>query len=308
MWYEKTKAKMKLIADVFKEGSEKFNVHGKNYKSRTRETNFFTKLRDKIHTAIEIIKTDTKSINFEAFGYKHPDKKQDFSSGAYYASRAVLNDQTSQKEFEKEMKQKKVPQDVFETEMKEFDKRKQDLKEELIVHKEKLNAFEKGSAKYDDYLNKIQDIKGKIEKIDKAHQNIKEKTKQRKQGVYDLEEYRKRKEDMKHQIQDYKEKASAYEKDSPKREEYLNKINKAQEQLKKIDEIHKKTTKQLTDIAYFAKHLVEKNEKKQMEVAKQAQKELQGKGKTPIEIAKELKAEKDTINVKQNSKQKEFSM
>lgn len=159
---------MKLITNTLLNGSEDLVYGGRDYENRTRNTNAFSGLRDRLNSVIEIIKTPNSNIDFDSFGYDYIDTKYDYKEATdYYASRS-LKDDKSQKTFEEELHKTNKKENVIDF-MTDFEKRRQDIKDQIQNHQENLQKYEKTSYKREELSNKIDHLKEQLQAIDDMH-------------------------------------------------------------------------------------------------------------------------------------------
>ncbi|PDY82760.1 hypothetical protein [Bacillus cereus] len=168
MWYSNMKKKLQLITDTLVNGSEDLVYSGKDFEERTRNESVFSGIRDRLKSVVEIIKTPNSQIDYDSFGFEYKEAKYDFKEPIDYYSSRSLKDDTSQKTLQEELKRTKKEDKVIDF-MEEFNKRRQDIQDQIQNHQENLLKYEKTSNRREELSNKIDHLKEQLQTIDKMH-------------------------------------------------------------------------------------------------------------------------------------------
>ncbi|MCU5201641.1 MULTISPECIES: hypothetical protein [Bacillus cereus group] len=168
MWYSNMKKKLQLITDTLINGSEDLVYNGKDYEERTQNKTVFSGIRDRLNSVVEIIKTKNSNIDYDSFGFDYIEPRYDFKEPLDYYSSRSLKDENSQKTLHDELKQTKKEENIIDF-MTEFEKRRQDIKDQIQNHQENLSKYEKTSNRREELSNKIDHLKEQLQTIDKMH-------------------------------------------------------------------------------------------------------------------------------------------
>ncbi|GCF76347.1 hypothetical protein BC2926_38880 [Bacillus cereus] len=168
MWYSNMKKKLQLIADTLLNGSEDLVYNERDYEERTRNKNVFAGIRDRLESVVEIVKTKNSIIDYDSFGFEYKEAKYNFKEPIDYYSSRSLKDNNSQKTFQEELKATNKEDKVIDF-VEEFNKRRQDIQDQIQNHQENLSKYEKTSNRREELSNEIDHLKEQLQTIDEMH-------------------------------------------------------------------------------------------------------------------------------------------